>query len=118
MRSKLCATTAFTPSSFVPLAAQSRDEPVPYSCPARMISGVLRRLIFHRRVVNAHLLAVGLKFRHAAFDARHHQILDAHIGERAARHHAVVAATRAVAVEILRRHAVLDADIFRRAKFS
>ncbi len=40
MRSKLSAMTAFTPSSIVPLAAQSREEPVPYSLPAMMISGV------------------------------------------------------------------------------
>ncbi len=40
MRSKLCAMTALTPSSRVPLAAQSRELPVPYSCPARMTSGV------------------------------------------------------------------------------
>ena len=37
MRSKLSAITARTPSSIVPLAAQSRDEPVPYSLPAMMI---------------------------------------------------------------------------------
>ena len=40
MRSKLSASTAFTPSSSVPLAAQSRDEPVPYSRPASTSSGV------------------------------------------------------------------------------
>ena len=40
MRSKLLAMTAFTPSSSVPLAAQSRLEPVPYSAPARTTSGV------------------------------------------------------------------------------
>ena len=40
MRSKLSAITARTPSSFVPLAAQSRDEPVPYSLPAKITSGV------------------------------------------------------------------------------
>ena len=39
MRSKLSAITAFTPSSMVPLAAQSREEPVPYSLPAKMTSG-------------------------------------------------------------------------------
>ena len=39
MRSKLSATTARTPSSMVPLAAQSRDEPEPYSRPARTIRG-------------------------------------------------------------------------------
>ena len=40
MRSKLSAITARTPSSAVPLAAQSRDEPVPYSLPARTTSGM------------------------------------------------------------------------------
>ena len=39
MRSKLSAITARTPSSSVPLAAQSREEPVPYSLPAKMTSG-------------------------------------------------------------------------------
>ena len=32
---------AFTPSNRVPFAAQSRLEPVPYSCPARMTNGTL-----------------------------------------------------------------------------
>ena len=40
IRSKLSAITARTPSNRGPLAAQSRDEPEPYSFPARMISGV------------------------------------------------------------------------------
>ena len=40
MRSKDSAITARTPSRFVPLAAQSRDEPEPYSLPASTISGV------------------------------------------------------------------------------
>ncbi len=40
MRSKLSAITALTPNSMVPLAAQSRDEPVPYSLPASTTSGV------------------------------------------------------------------------------
>ena len=42
MRSKLFATTAFTPRSAVPFAAQSRELPVPYSEPVKTISGVLR----------------------------------------------------------------------------
>ena len=46
MRSKLSAITASTPSSSVPLAAQSRDEPVPYSLPAITISGVFSCLYF------------------------------------------------------------------------
>jgi hypothetical protein len=50
MRSKLLAMTAFTPSSIVPLAAQSRELPVPYSSPARTTSGVpLRRSAWPRR---------------------------------------------------------------------
>ena len=31
--------TAFTPSSIVPFAAQSRDDPVPYSAPPRITNG-------------------------------------------------------------------------------
>src|SRR5205823_2603633 len=42
MRSKLFATTAFTPRSAVPFAAQSRELPVPYSCPAKTTSGTPR----------------------------------------------------------------------------
>mmetsp|Transcript_14449 Transcript_14449/g.26144 ORF Transcript_14449/g.26144 Transcript_14449/m.26144 type:complete len:216 (-) Transcript_14449:2029-2676(-) len=37
MRSKLSAITALTPCRYGPLAAQSRDDPLPYSLPARMI---------------------------------------------------------------------------------
>ena len=40
MRSKDSAITARTPSSVVPFAAQSREEPDPYSLPARTTSGV------------------------------------------------------------------------------
>ena len=40
MRSKLRATTAWMPSSCVPLAAQSRLEPVPYSSPANTTVGM------------------------------------------------------------------------------
>ena len=39
MRSKLSAITARIPSRAVPLAAQSRDEPDPYSLPASTTSG-------------------------------------------------------------------------------
>ena len=39
MRSKLSAITALTPSSIVPFAAQSRDDPEPYSLPAMTTSG-------------------------------------------------------------------------------
>src|SRR5699024_8629715 len=40
MRSYDSAITARTPSNSVPFAAQSRDEPEPYSLPAKIINGV------------------------------------------------------------------------------
>ena len=40
MRSKETAMTARTPSKLVPLAAQSREEPEPYSAPPRTTSGM------------------------------------------------------------------------------
>ena len=46
MRSKLVATTALMPSSCVPLAAQSRLEPVPYSSPPKTIVGVPSAMYF------------------------------------------------------------------------
>ena len=107
MRSNDCAITARTPSRRVPLAAQSRDEPVPYSLPAKMTSGVPGLLIGHGGVVDRHCLAVRA-LGEAAFDSGHHLVLDADIGEGAAHHHFVVAAARAVGVEVARRHLALD----------
>ena len=40
MRSKDSVITARTPSSDVPLAAQSRDDPEPYSLPPNTTSGM------------------------------------------------------------------------------
>ena len=40
IRSYDSAMTALTPSSAVPLAAQSRDDPEPYSLPHRITNGV------------------------------------------------------------------------------
>jgi hypothetical protein len=40
IRSKLCAMTARIPRRRVPFAAQSRDEPVPYSFPASTMRGI------------------------------------------------------------------------------
>ena len=40
------ATTALMPSSCVPLAAQSRLEPVPYSSPPKTIVGVPSAMYF------------------------------------------------------------------------
>ena len=39
--SKLSAITALTPNNLVPLAAQSLDDPVPYSFPATITKGML-----------------------------------------------------------------------------
>ncbi len=115
MRSKLLAITARTPSSAVPFAAQSRELPVPYSSPAITISGMPCCLVLHRRVVDRHLLAVGQVLGQAAFDARHEQVLEADVRERAAHHDLVVAAARAVLVEVLRLHAVRVEVLRRRA---
>jgi hypothetical protein len=46
MRSYDSAITTFTPSSAVPLAAQSRDEPEPYSLPASTTSGTPSAMYF------------------------------------------------------------------------
>src|SRR5687768_11494072 len=51
-------------------------------------------------VVDSHAFAAGLVTRHAAFDARHHEVADADVGECSPHHDVVVAATRAVAIEV------------------
>ena len=61
-------------------------------------------LVLHRRVVDRHLLAI--VGGDAAFDPGDHFVLDADVGEGAAHHHVVVAATRAVGVEVLLRDLV------------
>ena len=107
MRSKLWATTALTPRSFVPLAAQSRELPDAVLLAREDQQRHAVGLVPHRRVVDRHQFAVGLVHGHAAFDARHHEVLDPDVGEGAARHDAVVAAAGAVAVEVLGLDAVL-----------
>jgi len=113
MRSKLRTITARTPSSNVPFAAQV----------ARAAGAVLLAAerhgrdafgdVFHRSLVDRHLLAGGLVDGDAAFDARavglhgKHQVLDAHVAEGAAHHDLVVAAARAEAVELGHRHVML-----------
>ncbi len=107
MRSKLSAMTARTPSSFGPLAAQSREEPEPYSLPARMMSGTPRSAYFDAGVEDGHLLAFGQQARDAAFGAGRELVAQAHVGEGAAHHDFVIAAARAVGVEVGRLDAVL-----------
>ena len=62
-----------------------------------------------------HLLAVGQVTRDAPFGAGRQQVANADVGERAAGHHAVVAAAGAVAVEVDRLDAVLDQELARGA---
>ena len=86
-----------TPSRRGPFAAQSRDDPEPYSLPARMTSGTPLGGVLHRGVEDRHQLAVGQVPRHAALGAGREQVPEADVGERAAHHHLVVAAAGAVA---------------------
>ena len=121
MRSKLWQTTARTPSSRVPFAAQSRDEPLPYSAPANTTSGTLLLLVLHRGIVDRHLLAVGpvlgqAALRDVAVGALQHEVLDADVGEGAAHHHLVIAAPRAVLVEVGRADLMLAEVTCRRAR--
>ncbi len=67
----------------------------------------LRRVLL-ARVEDRHRRAVGQVARDAALGARREQVLEAHVGERAAHHHLVVAAAGAVAVEVLHVDAVGD----------
>ena len=114
MRSKLSAITARTPSStcpWRPSRARSRCRtPSGEDRPA----GVLRfcTASLRRRSTPAHRRQVQ---RDAALDAGHQQVAQADVGEGAAHHHLVVAAARAVRVEVLRLHALLDEVTCRRA---
>ena len=62
-------------------------------------------LVAHRGVVDRQLLVARVVDGVAAFFAAEHQVLDADVGEGAAHHHVVVAAARAVGVEVGGRHA-------------
>ena len=61
--------TTRTPSSAVPLAAQSRLEPEPYSLPARTTSGMPLLGVGLRGVVDGRLLAGQQVLGEAALDA-------------------------------------------------
>ena len=100
MRSKLSTMTALTPSSAVPLAAQSRLRAHAVFLAAEHDQRHAFLLVAHGGVVDRHLLAVGLVLGPAAFDARQHLVLDADVGEGAAHHDLVVAAAGAVGVEV------------------
>ena len=69
-------------------------------------------LVFLGGIKDGQLLAVfapGAEiFGHPTLHTRHHEILDAHVREGATSHDAVIAASGAVAVEIVRLDAVLE----------
>ena len=115
MRSKLSAITARTPSSSGPLAAQSRDEPEPYSLPARYDQRHVSWRYCIGGVEDGHLLAVGQVAREAAFRSAAPAGSQADVGEGAAHHDLVVAAPRAVGVEVRRLDAVRDQVLAGRA---
>src|SRR5262249_25815988 len=86
--------------------------PVPRAAGAVLLAGepAQRRagaFVLHRRGVDGRLLAGRPEAGEAALAARQ-RVLQLRVGEGAARHHAVVAAPAAVAVEVLRLHAVLE----------
>ncbi len=65
-------------------------------------------LVAHRHVEDRLGLVGLVVMGEAALDARHHLVLEADVGEGAAHHHLVVAAPRAVLVEVLGLDAVLS----------
>ena len=102
----------------MPLAAQSREEPEPYSLPASTTSGTPGLRVRHRGVVDRRLLAGEQVAGHAALDARHQLVAQPDVGERAADHHLVVAAAGAVGVEVAPLDAVLGEVAARRGSRS
>ena len=106
MRSKLSAMTNRTPSSAGPLAAQSRDEPEPYSRPARTASGDAFGGVAHRHVVDEPLVAVGQVDGVRPLLALDEPVAQPDVAEGAAHHDLVVTAPRTVRVELERPDAV------------
>ena len=82
------------------MAAQSREEPEPYSLPARMMSGTPAVGVLRAGVEDGHHLAFREQARDAAFGAGRELVAQADVGEGAAHHDFVVAAARAVGVEV------------------
>ena len=97
------------------MAAQSRDEPEPYSLPARMISGTCSGVVALGRLEDRRHLAVGEEAGEAPLGPGRQLVAEADVGEGPADHHLVVAAARAVGVEVEDVDAVLDQVASRRA---
>ena len=107
MRSKLSASTARTPSNVVPFAAQSRDDPEPYSLPASTTSGVPCFGVTHGCVVDRGHVAGREERGEAPLGPGRQLVAEPDVGEGASHHDLVVASARPVRVEIGRRHTVL-----------
>ena len=92
-----------------PLAAQSRDDPEPYSLPARTISGVHLHAVTSdaSKIVNSS--PAGRMHRpRPPLEPGTSRLRRRTLGERAAHHHLVVAAPRAVGLKSLGLDPVLD----------
>src|SRR3974390_1269785 len=63
--------------------------------------------VLHRSIVHRHPLLRRIMDRVAALDTRNHLVLDANVGEGAAHHYLVIAASRAVLVKVLWPHLVI-----------
>ena len=94
--------TARMPSSCGPLAAQSRERAGAVFLAGQDDQRHLLVLILHRGVEDRHRRAVGQMAGDAAFGAGGELVLQADVGEGAADHDLVVAAPRAVGVEVRR----------------
>ncbi len=93
MRSNDSVMTARTPSRLVPLAAQSREEPEPYSLPPSTTSGMSGGRVVLCGVVDEGLLAaVGEVAGVAAGHIVEQLVAQPDVGEGAADHHFVVTA--------------------------
>ena len=107
MRSYDSASTARTPSSSVPFAAQSRDEPDAVLLAREHDQRRAALPVALGRVEDARRLAAREVRGDVALGARHEQVLEPDVRERAARHDEIVAAPRAVRVEVALLESVL-----------
>ena len=84
----------------MPLAAQSRDEPEPYSLPASTTSGTPSAGVALGGLVDGGLLAVGQVQGDPALGARGQLVAQPDVGEGAPHHDLVVAPSGPVGVEV------------------
>ena len=115
MRSKLSVMTARTPSSLGPSPPSRGWSRCRIPCRRSRRPARLRRDISSPRRRSTSSSPRRMMDRVAAFGAAHHLVPDADIGEGAAHHHFVIAAARAVGIEIRDRDAVFEQVTARRA---